>query len=48
MNSSAKFWSIFWVCIVALCTSSTGMVWPLVLGGAIVAIAMAPNPRDDE
>ena len=48
MNSSTKLWAIGWLCVVALFTSSTGMVWPLVFGACIVAIAMAPPVKEDD
>ena len=48
MDSSDKLWAIGWICVVALFTSSTGLVWPLCLAGAIVAVAFAPSKDGEE
>lgn len=48
MNSHTKFWAIFWLCIVALFTSSTGWVWPVCFAGAVAAVALSPGRRGDE
>lgn len=48
MNSHAKFWAIFWICIVMLFANMTGWVWPVCLTLAIAAVALSPARSGDE